>query len=1819
MQLIKTLFEKGFTLLGEGQELYPEINFLLNADTDYNEALELLDKTVFDALKEIYRDDKIIMELSRQYDAEQAKINNDGFNTVFPNENPMHKIIYVNNEQLNYKSGGEVDKKQQTYQKWKSLVNMSKGELEKFYNSDEGKAAGISADTAKELGISRGRTSAKWIMKMKETPVKEWTPEMWKWANKHISFISRMKGNKGGLYDDNGEKTRKHTSLLIWGHNPQKKYEAGGEINFDSMKDFDWDAFYNAPIDDAIEIKPENELLKQKIETLQNLVDNKIFVTETQLTEWQNKSYKKNSNIVYGGGDDIHGPAMSIGSINEARKRKNITRLQHQVWNLQKAKQILSSYNIEREGDIHENLRSDYRRQDYLKPNGKRMSTEEEYQVDEGYNIIFELLKTSFKAGGQVKSGDLLDINSLLGFSIDEFLDKSEPKTDEKKKSKLATGIEVMPLGSIYTDESRFQNRDKLNQELVDDIAANWSDADQDPIHIWKDPKKQNKYFVLSGHHRYYGAKKANRKTVKIIDRSKDFTEEQAIRFAKEEANANRTMETPLERAKALRIKRLRGDSRDEINKFLDREGKNKNYVNNLSFLNPAGKALKMLEQFGAAEDKQLQKETEQRADWIGEARRTILGITDAHENELFDFLFDKSASKRVSTKAEFLQKVRSVVNPMQPDEPLNIARFKLQTQGETVYEEMVSEKKAAIAERQDKINKLNDRFNNPYAPDFVSTESPGYDSMRKIADNKISQLDAERKVLQKQLEDIYRDKMKYTAATTSGTLFLNFKAGGELPVHITDQMCEEIFEYLNTWIDDKDKASLQIIDIRNTNMYPTKQFVKYAKTKDFDYGSEIKGLYDKIKSGGIIYPIIVEKSKCMSLDENYKLIKPERPCLFIRDGIHRVSILEELGIYYVPALVYQNNSNSLSRDFGGDFKTRQKFEKWVGRTIKSLYENPDTFKTGGELSGINDLLGFSIEEFLDKEEPKTDEKKKEKILDYGEKIGGAKKDLIRELHNINGSDLASQPLSKIFPAPNYLKLFEQGIINQEGAILLKYMYDGIPTKPRKTYRIPRWINEVQTVINTFKDIIGIDAPENKEYAFAMVDGMHSSKLFSDRKYEMFYEIMKGFDFPKNPVNLGTYTIMKFDAGYRLNNQYQKEQVSERYTIVNGRYIVKDYPTMAEAIMGLKLILLFNKEKSKSEGTKFNVYQDRTSGDYFIGKKGSINVIRLIEGFPTGKEAFAFLKGNQPKLQSMWDAMKEVPEERNESNRARVGVDWRKGRDISSEEFGKTFGFRGVEFGNWVNNNERQQSINEAFDALMDLAGITGVSASALSLSGQLGFAFGARGSGRANAHYEPDKVVINLTKTRGAGSLGHEWWHALDNYFSRMRGRKLEHITDFPRSRYNNSGELDKSVREEIFTGYKGVVDAINKSGLPKRSQVLDSARSKQYWSTIVEMSARSFEGFIIDKLHETNQVNDYLANFKEMGDWVRDTNGNIDAEKNYPYPIDTERAAINEAYQQFFNVLQVKKDDVGKDVIFETGGELTEEKEIPDTMNTGYDARVHTNMEYIGSKLEDWRPVPIKGFVMVPGPKGKMKEMPEFDFPKGYTQSKTLYVSSQDSPCCELCGKSPIAIFYYIQNDKEKTTMITGSECVTHFGEGKSGKENLRTTKINLAIMMDHDLGTLAKFIRENFSYMHHIGYGRQERKWENEYVGPANSDNNKKYNQVKDDDLSILLNPKNIEYAKMVYKDEPKYIEQENYKIDWKYILSSLPSFGWKNQLDLIKRNYDSQESAEKKLLTWYKKNEQSGRMLLEKITKILKVLDKYDENVLNSEYLSAVNTV
>ena len=177
---------------------------------------------------------------------ELSKINQSAGNGVpIP---PPHGVSEQITEKL--EKGGKLtgNDKKSIYKKWKSLVNMSASELEKYYNSEDGKTSGLTASEAQKQGIDSGRESARWIIKMKRTKLAEWTSDMWRWANKQISFISRMKGLKGSLLDSKGKKTRKYKSLLIWGHNPKKYkgtdiFDGGGmtsENFFESESSNSW-------------------------------------------------------------------------------------------------------------------------------------------------------------------------------------------------------------------------------------------------------------------------------------------------------------------------------------------------------------------------------------------------------------------------------------------------------------------------------------------------------------------------------------------------------------------------------------------------------------------------------------------------------------------------------------------------------------------------------------------------------------------------------------------------------------------------------------------------------------------------------------------------------------------------------------------------------------------------------------------------------------------------------------------------------------------------------------------------------------------------------------------------------------------------------------------------------------------------------------------------------------------------------------------------------------------------------------------------------------------------------------------------------------------------------------------------------------------------------------------------------------------------------------------------------------------------------------------------------------------------------------------
>lgn len=218
-------------------------------------------------------------------------------------------------------------------------------------------------------------------------------------------------------------------------------------------------------------------------------------------------------------------------------------------------------------------------------------------------------------------------------------------------------------------------------------------------------------------------------------------------------------------------------------------------------------------------------------------------------------------------------------------------------------------------------------------------------------------------------------------------------------------------------------------------------------------------------------------------------------------------------------------------------------------------------------------------------------------------------------------------------------------------------------------------------------------------------------------------------------------------------------------------------------------------------------------------------------------------------------------------NRARVGTDYRQGMPVAPHVFLRTFEVYGVEFGNWQDN--RQASIDQAFDALRDLAETVGIAAEAVGFGGRLGLAFGARGHGKAAAHYEPARVAINLTKTAGAGCLAHEWFHAWDHQASGGDGL-----------RYMATPEL-----RELW-------DVLRRLPMYRRARAADATRSKAYWSEPHEMAARAFEAWVRARVE-----NDYLANIRTPEEFDRPGS-------TYPYPLAEEMPAIDAAFRKLFKV---------------------------------------------------------------------------------------------------------------------------------------------------------------------------------------------------------------------------------------------------------------------------------------------------------------------------
>jgi hypothetical protein len=567
-----------------------------------------------------------------------------------------------------------------------------------------------------------------------------------------------------------------------------------------------------------------------------------------------------------------------------------------------------------------------------------------------------------------------------------------------------------------------------------------------------------------------------------------------------------------------------------------------------------------------------------------------------------------------------------------------------------------------------------------------------------------------------------------------------------------------------------------------------------------------------------------------------------------------------------------------------------------------------------GYVQGLLDSVG-SAGTRVDAVKPEA----KAPIGDFGQKIGGAKKDTWTgfkdDLGAVSDDEIAGRKLSEIWPNPDYQKMIDDGM-DAKSVAVIRALRDEIPAKPRSPYKVKRWAEQVKTMRDLAANIM--NGKDTGAAIVAQMDRGSSQMRGIAGRVDLYMAVghdksLEGIRLSKHHYSLYrgrenvTLWVAERDAGATAFSNWPQELATgdtKEQAIEAFREKYDSLDAMA-AVKKAEFVIF-----TKGGGDK----------GFYIGKKIGRNIADMGGPFDSLKDARAYREKNLPELEAKLAKYKEIPKERRDTNEPRVGEDMRNGQDVTPEMFAEAFGFKGVEFGNYVEQKRRQKDLNDSFDALMDMAAIMGVPAKAISLNGELGLAFGARGSGGVNpaaAHYESDKIVINLTKREGAGSLGHEWWHALDNYFSRMRGnrtsRYMTTATDVDLSARGSNYVAYPGVRKEMVDAFGEVVRSIKMTAIKARSSKIDAKRTKEYWTTGEEMAARAFESYLISKLHDQNASNDYLANVVDQKTWDAMAALGMENEDSYPYPTAGEMPVIRAGFDKFFQTLETKETDKG------------------------------------------------------------------------------------------------------------------------------------------------------------------------------------------------------------------------------------------------------------------------------------------------------------------
>lgn len=225
----------------------------------------------------------------------------------------------------------------------------------------------------------------------------------------------------------------------------------------------------------------------------------------------------------------------------------------------------------------------------------------------------------------------------------------------------------------ITTRPDLFQGRQvAYSQETLDKIMREGFDKSQEPISVWKDPAT-GQFVVISGHSRWQasellykkGDKKLESMPVKIFNGNLEEAQDYAIL----ESNRSGTAEGLKSDLAAYKRAISKGKNKDYLLSIFKTEARLR-LLQDLSYLNPKGRFLEYLGEDSEKSFPYLQRN----AQWVGILRKLYTMLTDSHEREMFEYLYDSKSGLNVK-KENFFNLVEKKVSRMgfSPTEPLNL------------------------------------------------------------------------------------------------------------------------------------------------------------------------------------------------------------------------------------------------------------------------------------------------------------------------------------------------------------------------------------------------------------------------------------------------------------------------------------------------------------------------------------------------------------------------------------------------------------------------------------------------------------------------------------------------------------------------------------------------------------------------------------------------------------------------------------------------------------------------------------------------------------------------------------------------------------------------------------------------------------------------------------------------------------------------------------------------------------------------------------------------------------------------------------------